>query len=256
MTGAQRPGGRGAARHRDVLEAVERAAVSADGAVAAVAPPASATPLPPARVPGGDARAVRARTWRSRATGTIRAAGQPRARSTGSFRFRPRSPASRSARTKARDEALGHIIFNRSVFWQNLTHNFGVVLRRPVRRAGAVFLPGGVRAARRFSRRRGGGRCGSTSCWRRRSARCSSSSSAVPYTWNGGGGSVGNRYFMGAYGAFLFLIAADLAAAAGDGAVGGRRAVHGAAGPEPVRRRRASRATMRRAGRSAGCRPS
>ncbi|MGH9374181.1 MAG: hypothetical protein ACRD15_21920, partial [Vicinamibacterales bacterium] len=27
-----------------------------------------------------------------------------------------------------------------------------------------------------------------------------------PYTWNGGGGSVGNRYFMGAYGAFLFLI--------------------------------------------------
>jgi hypothetical protein len=29
---------------------------------------------------------------------------------------------------------------------------------------------------------------------------------SVPYTWNGGGGSVGNRYFMGAYGAFLFLI--------------------------------------------------
>ncbi|MGH8639171.1 MAG: hypothetical protein ACREUZ_18710, partial [Burkholderiales bacterium] len=29
---------------------------------------------------------------------------------------------------------------------------------------------------------------------------------AFPYTWNGGGGSVGNRYFMGAYGAFLFLI--------------------------------------------------
>ena len=28
----------------------------------------------------------------------------------------------------------------------------------------------------------------------------------VPYTWNGGGGSVGNRYFMGAYGAFFFLL--------------------------------------------------
>ena len=27
----------------------------------------------------------------------------------------------------------------------------------------------------------------------------------TPYTWNGGGGSVGNRYFMGAYGIFLFL---------------------------------------------------
>jgi hypothetical protein len=29
---------------------------------------------------------------------------------------------------------------------------------------------------------------------------------ATPYTWNGGGGSVGNRYFMGAYGVFLFLV--------------------------------------------------
>lgn len=29
---------------------------------------------------------------------------------------------------------------------------------------------------------------------------------SVPYTWNGGGGSVGNRYFMSAYGIFIFLI--------------------------------------------------
>ena len=28
----------------------------------------------------------------------------------------------------------------------------------------------------------------------------------LPYTWIGGGGSVGNRYFMGAYGVFLFLL--------------------------------------------------
>ncbi len=28
----------------------------------------------------------------------------------------------------------------------------------------------------------------------------------LPYTWLGGGGSVGNRYFMGAYGIFLFLL--------------------------------------------------
>ncbi len=28
----------------------------------------------------------------------------------------------------------------------------------------------------------------------------------LPYTWLGGGGSVGNRYFMGAYGVFLFLL--------------------------------------------------
>ncbi|MEO7409222.1 MAG: hypothetical protein ABIZ92_19655 [Vicinamibacterales bacterium] len=29
---------------------------------------------------------------------------------------------------------------------------------------------------------------------------------SLPYTWFGGGGSVGNRYFMGAYGMFLFLM--------------------------------------------------
>jgi hypothetical protein len=29
---------------------------------------------------------------------------------------------------------------------------------------------------------------------------------ATPYTWNGGGGSVGNRYFMSAYGLFLFVL--------------------------------------------------
>ena len=28
----------------------------------------------------------------------------------------------------------------------------------------------------------------------------------LPYTWLGGGGSVGNRYFMGAYGIFIFLL--------------------------------------------------
>jgi hypothetical protein len=28
----------------------------------------------------------------------------------------------------------------------------------------------------------------------------------TPYTWGGGGGSIGNRYFMGAYGVFLFLL--------------------------------------------------
>jgi hypothetical protein len=29
---------------------------------------------------------------------------------------------------------------------------------------------------------------------------------SLPYTWFGGGGSVGNRYFMGAYGVFLFML--------------------------------------------------
>ena len=57
----------------------------------------------------------------------------------------------------------------------------------------------------------------------------------LPYTWIGGGGSVGNRYFMGAYGIFLFLlppIDADRAAAV-PWAIGAP--LHRAAGPESVR---------------------
>ena len=57
----------------------------------------------------------------------------------------------------------------------------------------------------------------------------------TPYTWIGGGGSVGNRYFMGAYGVFLFLLP-PIDADVGRGVpwlVGG--AVHRAAGPESVR---------------------
>ena len=54
------------------------------------------------------------------------------------------------------------------------------------------------------ARRRG--RPGSTSSSQRFSGRCSFSSSITPYTWHGGGGSVGNRYFMSAYGLFIFLM--------------------------------------------------
>ena len=49
---------------------------------------------------------------------------------------------------------------------------------------------------------------------------------SVPYTWNGGGGSVGNRYFMGAYGAFLFLMPPISRPLRRDGALGRRGAVH------------------------------
>ena len=28
----------------------------------------------------------------------------------------------------------------------------------------------------------------------------------VPFSWSGGGGPVGNRYFLGTYGVFLFLV--------------------------------------------------
>ena len=45
----------------------------------------------------------------------------------------------------------------------------------------------------------------------------------LPYTWFGGGGSVGNRYFMGAYGIFLFLLPPISRTWRRVRAVGGRR---------------------------------
>src|SRR5688572_7245383 len=37
----------------------------------------------------------------------------------------------------------------------------------------------------------------------------------MPFTWSGGGGPVGNRYFLGTYGVFLFLVPPMQTAAAG-----------------------------------------
>jgi hypothetical protein len=106
---------------------------------------------------------------------------------------------------KARDDALTDVIFARSVVFTNLTHN--AVWFFTGRNAGlipyyfpAVFALGAFLAA---PRRRPAwqyfvllGAVGQIAVF----------IISVPYTWNGGGGSVGNRYFMGAYGIFLFLL--------------------------------------------------
>jgi hypothetical protein len=106
---------------------------------------------------------------------------------------------------KSRDEALTNIVFNPRVFTTNLLHNAGYVIVG--RNAGliAYFFPA-VFAIAAFL---GAGR-------RRRPwqslvlaaglAQIVLFIIATPYTWNGGGGSVGNRYFMSAYGVFLFLL--------------------------------------------------
>ncbi len=106
---------------------------------------------------------------------------------------------------KSRDEALTEIIFDRSTFWRNLRHNLvwyfagrysGLIayffpavlamaafLAAPRRRPAWQFLVFGAGLAQIFLFIIG-----------------------TPYTWMGGGGSVGNRYFIGAYGIFLFLL--------------------------------------------------
>ena len=106
---------------------------------------------------------------------------------------------------KSRDEALTEVLFDRRVFTQNLLHNveYFVVGRY----AGmlpyyfpALFALGAFLAAPR-----------QRPAWQwlvlaGGLAQIVFFIIVTPYTWNGGGGSVGNRYFMGAYGIFLFLL--------------------------------------------------
>ena len=117
----------------------------------------------------------------------------------------PTSPFYVAAGGHGRDEALTGVIFEKSVVWTNLIHNLKWFFVG--RNAGLVayFFPA-VFALAAFAvapKRRPAwqyfallGALGQIAVF----------IISVPYTWNGGGGSVGNRYFMGAYGIFLFLL--------------------------------------------------
>ena len=108
---------------------------------------------------------------------------------------------------KERNEALTEIIFDRRVFWTNLAHNVGYYFVGRHAGIGAYFFPA-VFALAAFAigvRRR--------PVWEYLVAAAILGQMFVfvvgtPYTWNGGGGSVGNRYFMSAYGLFVFLLPA------------------------------------------------
>jgi Dolichyl-phosphate-mannose-protein mannosyltransferase len=128
-------------------------------------------------------------------------------RSTFVYEFPLQTPASGFGvgAPKERNEALTEIIFNRSVVWTNLTHNLGYLFVG--RYAGMVpyYFPAAFAVLLFLAgvRRRPGWQvlalCGGL-------AQPLFFAVVTPYTWLGGGGSVGNRYFMGAYGAFLFLL--------------------------------------------------
>ncbi len=106
---------------------------------------------------------------------------------------------------KSRDEALTGVIFDRRVFVQNLTHNLGYFFVG--RYAGLLpyYFPGvfALMAFLAAPRRR--------PAWQwlvlaSVVAQILFFVIVTPYTWNGGGGSVGNRYFMGPYGMLVFLM--------------------------------------------------
>ena len=108
-------------------------------------------------------------------------------------------------KSMARDEALTDVLFNQSVFWTNLGHNLKWYFVGRYSGLVAYFAPA-VFAMIAFlvgARRR--------PLWQwlvfgSAMAQILLFVISLPYTWFGGGGSVGNRYFMGAYGIFIFLM--------------------------------------------------
>lgn len=115
---------------------------------------------------------------------------------------------------KARNDSLTEIIFDRNVFLTNLTWNsFYAFFGRHV---GLVpyFFPAALGIAMFLWRAR------SRPAWQwlvllSCAMQIGGIMVAQPYTWNGSGGSVGNRYFMSAYGMFVFLLPPLASAAAG-----------------------------------------
>jgi hypothetical protein len=106
-----------------------------------------------------------------------------------------------------RDETLTEIIFNRKMFATNLAHNLAYFFVG--RYVGLVpyFFPAvfAIVAFMVTARR--------APLWQYLVLGACATQMFVfiigtPYTWNGGGGSVGNRYFMSAYGLFIFLLPA------------------------------------------------
>jgi len=104
-----------------------------------------------------------------------------------------------------RDEALMDVVFDRSAFFRNLSSNLRWYFVG--RYSGLIaYFPAAVFALLAFlsgARRR--------PLWQwlvlgSAVAQILIFVITLPYTWFGGGGSVGNRYFMGAYGVFLFLM--------------------------------------------------
>ena len=107
---------------------------------------------------------------------------------------------------RATNRVLTDVIFDSTGLRGRCSRTTSCTSCRPPLGLRAVLLPGGLRA-RRFPLAASGGASGGSG-W------CSPSAVAeilllivwIPYNYFGGGGVLGNRYFMNVYGAFLFLL--------------------------------------------------
>jgi len=106
---------------------------------------------------------------------------------------------------RATDRVLSEVIFDPRVFWTVLGHNLGYVFAGRYSGLVPYFFPGVFAlAAFLFARGRRAG-------WQWLVLGAAAAEILlllvwVPYTYNGGGGSIGNRYFVNTYGTLLFLL--------------------------------------------------
>ncbi len=123
----------------------------------------------------------------------------------GTFPFQSEESTFAEGLAMARNESQADVIFDRRVFWTNLTHNLRYYFVGRYSGLVAYFFPAvfALIAYLAAPRRRPG--------WQHLVFAAGVAQIllfviTLPYTWFGGGGSVGNRYFMGVYGIFLFLL--------------------------------------------------
>lgn len=105
----------------------------------------------------------------------------------------------------ARDEAQADVILQESVFWRNFRNNLKWYFVGRYSGLVAYFFPAVFALVLFFA----GARHRPAWQWLvllGAIAQILLFVISLPYTWFGGGGSVGNRYFMGVYGIFLFLL--------------------------------------------------
>ena len=122
----------------------------------------------------------------------------------------------------ARDEAQAEVILQESVFWTNFRHNIAWFFVGRYSGLIAYFFPA-VFALALFLAAPHRRPAWQWLVFAAGVAQILLFVISLPYTWFGGGGSVGNRYFMGAYGVFLFLLppVSSIAAAVVPWIVGG-----------------------------------
>ena len=123
----------------------------------------------------------------------------------GEFPFQGEGSTFAEGLAMGRNESHADIIFDKRVFWTNFTHNLRYYFVGRYSGLVAYFFPAVFALVLLLARPR-----------RRPVWQYLVLLGAViqillfvitlPYTWFGGGGSVGNRYFMGFYGIFLFLL--------------------------------------------------